>query len=58
MTSLFLANWADLDAAESQQYIDYETLINSDDEFLCLSSMIDCDFDFDCQIDDELFYDL
>ena len=55
-TNLFLANWADLDATESQCYIDYETLINSDDEYLCLSSMIDCDFD--CQIDDELFYDL
>ena len=55
-TNLFLANWADLDATESQQYIDYETLINSDDEYLCLSSMIDCDLD--CQIDDELFYDL
>lgn len=53
-TNLFLANWADLDATESQCYIDYETLINSDDEYLCLSSMIDCD----CQIDDELFYDL
>ena len=55
-TNLFLANWSDLNESESQQYIDYETLINSDDEYLCLSSMVDCDFD--CQIDDELFYDL
>ena len=55
-TNLFLANWSDLNESESQCYIDYETLINSDDEYLCLSSMIDCDLD--CQIDDELFYDL
>jgi len=54
--NLFLANWSDLNANESQDYIDYETLINSDDEYLCLSSMIDCDFD--CQLDDETFYDL
>lgn len=38
-TNLFLANWADLNASESQTYIDYETLINSDDEFLCLCSL-------------------
>ena len=38
-TNLFLANWADLNESENQCYIDYETLINSDDEFLCLSSL-------------------
>jgi len=48
ITNLFLANWADLNATESQQYIDYEALINSDDEFLCLESLLlDCDHDHD-----------
>lgn len=45
--NLFLANWADLNESESQQYIDYETLINSDDEFLCLCSLDTEDFDDD-----------
>lgn len=48
--NLFLANWSDLNASESQTYIDYETLINSDDEFLCLSSL-DLDTEW---LDDDL----
>lgn len=51
MTSLFLAHWADISTTESQAFIDYETLINSDDEYLCLSSL---DLDTDWQCDDDL----
>lgn len=41
MTNCFLASWADISEAENQAYIDYETLINSDDEYLILESFFD-----------------
>lgn len=54
MPRLFLMHWTDINETEKQEYIDYEMLINSDDEYLCLSSMADCDFD--SMIHDEVFY--
>lgn len=51
-----LTNWTDLNEPENQGNTDYETMIHSDDEYLCLSSMDSCDLD--CQIDGEVFYDL
>lgn len=47
---LFLSNWGDiLGESKKDQYIDYDALIASDDEFLCLESLI---------LDAEDFYDL
>lgn len=38
---LFLSNWGDiLGESKNDQYIDYDALIASDDEFLCLESLI------------------
>lgn len=38
---LFLSNWGDiLGESKIDQYIDYDALISSDDEFLCLESLI------------------
>ena len=38
---LFLSNWGDiLGDSKKDQYIDYDALIASDDEFLCLESLI------------------
>jgi len=57
MTQLFLVNWSDINSNEKQDYLDYESLINSDDEYLCLSSldsMAGCDLD--SLICDEVFY--
>lgn len=39
-SELFLSNWSDiLGEPKIDQYIDYEALIASDDEFLCLESL-------------------
>jgi len=54
VTKLFLINWLE-SSDENQCYLDYEALINSDDEYLCLSSMADCNFD--SLISDEVYYD-
>ena len=40
-SELFLSNWGDiLDESKKDQYIDYDALIASDDEFLYLESLI------------------
>jgi len=41
--SLFLSAWSEIDESESdkQKYIDYEALINSDDEWLILESLVE-----------------
>jgi len=39
VSPFFLKSWSDVQESEDQQYIDYEALINSDDEFLCLESL-------------------
>lgn len=48
MPNLFLDNWSDImgTRSENQDYIDYEALLQSDDEFLCLTSLIDEDYEF------------
>jgi hypothetical protein len=51
MKDLFLAAWSDVSESECQEYIDYEALINSDDEFLCLCSL---DLDASWQVEDDL----
>jgi hypothetical protein len=47
-TNLFLANWSDITEIENQNYIDYEALLASDDEFLAL-----CSLDYDLSFDDD-----
>lgn len=48
---LFLTNWADIiGETEETNYIDYDALLQSDDEFLILSSLFEVD-------SDELFND-
>lgn len=38
---LFLSNWSDLGLVKPEpDYIDYDALLASDDEFLCLESLI------------------
>ena len=40
-SELFLSNWGDiLGESKKDQYLDYDSLIASDDEFLCLESLI------------------
>ena len=40
MKDLFLANWSDiLGDSKEPSYIDYEALLQSDDEYLCLESL-------------------
>lgn len=40
-SELFLSNWGDiLGESKKDQYIDYDALLASDDEFLCLESLI------------------
>lgn len=43
---LFLENWSDvMGETERDDYLDYNALIESDDEFLCLESLfLDNDF--------------
>lgn len=45
MPTLFLENWSDIHGYrnENQDYLDYEALLQSDDEFLCLTSFVDDD---------------
>lgn len=53
-TKLFLVNWSDINETENQDYLDYEALVSSDDEFLCLSSLESgcaCDFDLGIMAD-------
>lgn len=68
MPNLILANWSDIFETrnENQDYLDYEALINSDDEYLCLSSVYSTNAsDYDAMIDcsnellfqDEVYYD-
>lgn len=40
MTNCFLASWSDLTEIENQEYIDYDSLINSDDDYLLLESFL------------------
>jgi len=41
MANLFLSNWSDiLGDSGNDQYLDYDALIQSDDEFLCLESLM------------------
>lgn len=41
MPDLFLANWVDFGFTKNEpDYIDYDSLIESDDEFLCIESLI------------------
>lgn len=67
MTQLFLVNWSDVIGNSNQRddYLDYEALVSSDDEFLCLSSIYgsdEADYDsmMECSLDsmirDEVFY--
>lgn len=37
--NMFLASWADLTEIENENYLDYEALINSDDEYLIIESL-------------------
>lgn len=40
----FLANWSDLTETENRDYLSYEALIESDDEWLAIESLgFDCD---------------
>lgn len=40
-SELFLINWSDiLGESKKDQYLDYDALLASDDEFLCLESLI------------------
>ena len=40
--NLFLSNWSDvLGSSQDQDYLDYESLLTSDDEFLILTSIFD-----------------
>lgn len=40
-SELFLSNWGDiLGESRKDVYIDYDALLQSDDEFLCLESLI------------------
>lgn len=39
MTNCFLASWSDITETENQEYIDYDTLINSDEDYLLLESI-------------------
>ena len=50
----FLVPFYDESENEKQSYMDYEALINSDDEWLCLESMANCDWD--SLITDEVYY--
>ena len=46
MPSLYLANWSDvLGEPVRDDYIDYQALLGSDDEFLVLESLLPEDFD-------------
>lgn len=66
MTQLFLSNWSDiLGTSAKSGYLDYEALVSSDDEYLCLSSIYasnEADYDsmMECDLDslirDEVFY--
>lgn len=49
MNNLFLTHWSDIHGeSKEDDYIDYEALLQSDDEFLCFESLIlDQEFDFD-----------
>lgn len=41
MTDLFLSNWSDFGLVKQEpDYIDYDALLASDDEFLCLESLV------------------
>lgn len=41
MPDLFLSNWSDFGFVNQEpDYIDYDALLASDDEFLCLESLI------------------
>lgn len=44
-SELFLSSWADIngDLNTKDEYIDYDALIESDDEYLCLSSLFAVD---------------
>ena len=47
MNRLFLDNWSDIlgESNEDQRFLDYEALLQSDDEFLILTSLLDERFD-------------
>lgn len=39
--NMFLASWSDIDTIERQEYIDYEALIESDEEWLIMDSLFE-----------------
>ena len=47
MSNLFLASWADVSEIEDKNYLDYDSLVTSDEEWLILSSLIDEGEDYD-----------
>lgn len=61
MKALYLSNWSDIIETrnENQDYLDYEALINSDDEYLCLSSIYasnEVDYDSMLECSNELLF--
>lgn len=53
MKDLYLANWCDVFGdSKRDEYIDYVALLASDDEFLCLESLLSDSDTFEAGLDE------